>query len=317
MKNLFVPLLVLLVFVACDMSNVTPQVVSYPSNDADFVSFTGLRQETYYLRPDPSLDTSLVTMAIAEEAFFTLDSNNKILQSPLMPNAATITFPLKALFEAGDYPMQSSGTIIICYRTDLFENNPSYHGFLSVAFNNMYTMPLEFFHPTEEYEIDDPFTGSSLTLPLKGYRPDPYYLTFRGRTFTVRLSLDQFRTLATPMGSYPEHIIMSGYYYNPLPAAPEVTGPLTGSVYRQDPYRPVSREFYRYKHFTITYPGTAPIFVVAPEPVVESYSLDPDTNSLSVTLKDYNAPYTGPLLTFWIQTEDGTVRQKVIGIGEA
>ncbi|MDR2095368.1 MAG: hypothetical protein LBP76_07595 [Treponema sp.] len=262
-----------------------------PSNDADFLSFTGIRQETYYLWPDPVLHDDPISLSLSAQLSI-YDSFSGTTQ--IRHNRANFTVPFKATIYPGYYTVSASGTIVVPGLLG---------GGIESTYSNTKTIYLSGINTSviEEYDVEESFDSSSMVLPMNGYPVDAYFLTFRTKIFNFSLDSQQFLDLATP--------------HSPVSYDTLHTAVSSSPFNRTDPYRLASREFYRYKSFTLTYPADARIFAPLPEAIVQTFSLDPDTHSLSVTLVEYNAPFSGKVLTYWIQAEDGTVREKIISIG--
>ena len=160
---------------------------------------------------------------------------------------------------------------------------------------------------TEEYNITENFNIASLVLSGKGYKPDPYVIEFRSKTFMVSdLTADYFEELSVPYSGG-----RSLYYGSPYVDLRPVS-PVSITNYQ---HRPISRDFYRYLDFSITYPPNVEIMSVSHEAIVKSYIIHSSDNTVSVLFNDYNSPFSGKVCSIWIKTENGTLKEKVIRIG--
>jgi hypothetical protein len=81
-----------------------------------------------------------------------------------------------------------------------------------------------------------------------------------------------------------------------------------------EPFVYESRNFYQYRNFTLKYSPDRKIVGINPYPIVAGYTWDPDENVMTLNQKDYNEPYYGKIISFWIQAEDLTLVEKTVEI---
>jgi len=77
---------------------------------------------------------------------------------------------------------------------------------------------------------------------------------------------------------------------------------------------PVSRNFYQYKSFTVKHDPDITLLEITPSSILGSCDYDPATNSITVTFKDYNSPYTGDVLSYTLVHREKGIRQRSIRI---
>jgi hypothetical protein len=282
-----------------------------PASDANFSSFTGTRQETYHIRPEPALDDIPITLTLRGEKLF--PAYNSYYGNLTLHNSVTFTVPFKALFIPGDYSAEFTGTLPLTAQYMWPSGDATFSS--TVSFNNTKTLFLDLsgLNPVvEEFNMPKTFNNTSYVLPLNGYPVDPYILEFRTKTYKASLTSEQFEQISKPhntlTGTPEPTIIWDTLEYHYFSAYTDDPG------IRTDPFRPVSRNFYRYQSFSLSFPAPAKIFGVTPASIVSSFAIDDTERTLTVTLNYYNYAFSGEVISFWILAEDGNVRQKKITI---
>jgi hypothetical protein len=281
-----------------------------PASDASPMSIAGERYEKYVARMDPAILNKVVGPM----------SSPRVLAGRWAPPGEWIEFynyasldrvSLRALVEGGAYTAQVSGNAV----ASRYWPNPSdtYREYLDTQFSR--SVALQFnasnTRPSPQYErksVPTSFASDSLVLPETGgyslaYDESQAYNEYRYRTFLHTVTKDQIDAWAwgSARPDYP------------------FTANLTLEIQTFERYTWASRNFYQYKNFSVSYDPDVFLFSVHPvypEPIVQSFYLDTDTNTLRVELRDYDEPYAGRIISYWIQAEDGTVREKIISIGD-
>jgi hypothetical protein len=308
MKKLFVVLVfVLLAATSCDFSFLAsaPAPEPYaPASDADFESFTGERLEKYYYVVDPIVYDKRIPL---------IESPRVTIGSGQYNQYTIANVPLRALFEDIPFSPEITGTIVTIYRTtlgssryqlsikDILRTSPTL---------NLYSMP-EFFAQTHEpYAELKAFNSSSLMLPKTGGYSNSFY-QYQYRKYAVTLYTSHMQSICETYYNGQEIL---GYNWAETLSFDDV-GFTSYPFEIFEPFILKSRDFYQYKNFTLKYAPDLKVIGFICHPIVESHSFDPDANVLTVVFKDYDQPYIGSVISYWIQAEDGTVVEKTVSIG--
>ena len=301
-------LLLSLIFAGCDtLVFMGPDSQdSSLASDADFISFTGEKYEKYYRIVDPATHNRRLADIESE----TIQSNSFLLSDVTYRHFYNASLDTQIRGTLGYYgqrmttlnvPGEGSGTMTIWVTT-----NPTSGG--SMPFSNQ-VIPINLFEYAfntthEPISIEKPFSNSSLVLPLTSDYSSNYG-EFLYRTFSFTLPADYITQLS--------EII-----------------PIDNSRYRPDRFHPIdvnstpfeiferfvlsSRNFYQYRHFTARYASNIKVMGFAHFPIVESFSWDLSQNAVTVYFHEYDEPYIGPVISYWIQAEDGSLIEKTIRI---
>jgi hypothetical protein len=317
-----------------------PPAHHVPAGDADFTSLAGERYEKYVFVMEPGVLDKKIQLPSARVLADTgtrvqyqqVDTGGPVrdyyyvvTRGILFYNTLALETTLRALVEGGSAHATGSAQAFYAY------NAGNHSGFELVSgeyrpvydirpFDKHVAYPIDaplaldagntsFSPEYERYGAIAPFSSRSMTLPLSGSYSSAYS-RYETRTFTVSLSAGQFDALYSLPAADPSP--PQGY-----PAAAPSRRPtaVSLSVETFERYVLASRGFYQYKNFAVSYDPGVMVFAAYPQEIVQSFHIDAGTSTLHVTLRDYDEPYAGRVITYWIMAEDGTVHEKTVSIG--
>jgi len=296
-----------------------------------FISLTGKRNEMYYLEPDPvNLGKNLTLSAQGEfKQYFEssqLDSFSIIVGSEVtFKNQVTLSgIPILNLLNSAisvsasfvnntycaiwfiytpvvgpGYYYRVSDTISIFPPTTVFAVTPNANDYKK----NTYTI-------LKEFAIDE----NNLELP----KTDNYSSTLKvdhDVTFSVNISkalLESFIS-DSDIRNFEKSIDPQKYNGAVWGLTTRMGRDLVPSATTNEKHKLTSLNFYQYKSFAIQYPKETSVNSIVPFPIVESFALDINTNTINVTLKEYDTPYEGQVLTY-ILAKDGKTCIKTLEI---
>lgn len=297
----------------CDMLSLGSSENEMPEEPAapgtgDFLSMTGERYETYYLTVDPAIYDERVSASGSAFACYTVN-NGSIYGGPsgeAVSNSFTIhNMPLRCFFVDGTYSLQCSGMSwhfgkgSVRIDTDTFDRisfqSTYYHSFNTTT--DLATNSASLNGPYyEEKAYLKPFESTVMALPKTSdyFNTDHVsrYITLYFRVSAAQLA--SFGNSHTGGSRYDSFEGNLNSYYTDISLS-------TSEMFR--PFIHVSRNFYRYKTIVIRFdPAREVKFAYPPlPPLIESYDLSAE-NVLTVTLKDYNEPFEGPLFSYLVKS---------------
>jgi hypothetical protein len=286
-----------------------------PVDPSRFISFTGERVEKYYYRVDPVYHYMRVTLSSPD---VNVDENN------FTRFAQIHDVPVNLLESGGTYQADISATIKCYIMTYDYENQSwlmyadnatkSFTGKTKPAMD-IGSHSLNYAANRERLDVSAGFSSDSYTLPKTGGYSNPYY-QYRYRTYSYQLSGGLLYDLAVPTlvtstVPHTEHEqiqkeeLHSRAVYNDVVCSADVFAPNVAW----------SRNFYQYKSFAVAFDAGVPFDFKPNTNIVNSYSYDQASNTLSVAFKNYDEPFSGTVITFSIRAEGGDAVEKSITIG--
>jgi hypothetical protein len=272
-----------------------------PASDVNFLSITGERYEKYLFQVDPALLDRIEKYNYSGESKpsspYTMGTTYPV------PDADSFSFeiPLRYLIEPGQRLIHFKGSYYYGWSTSgIALSIPRFREFDTDYSFNLVANPLY-----EEYDVLKTFSGGSLKLPKTEGYSNAYYVN-KYHTYQFEFTKAQLIAISPP----------SDLYQNNPNAAFLDSYPGVISLQTFDRYTLASRNFYQYKSMKITYPAGTALFGISSSSVVNAFAYDPASNSITVVFNEYNAPYTGEVLKFYFFAPDGTLREKVISVGD-
>jgi hypothetical protein len=308
-----------------------------------FASLTGERNAMYYLEPDPadpdkklqlsspaSPPTALLMSAADFRARF--KGGYAIVNPSNIPFQSKIefSFPISGLVGLSPASVSASGYCGVLSSPDsaklpesYYENEvkmgPAYIAFSGKSITlsakaNDYT--------ANAYPAPEPFSEYNGNMELPISRPYSSALRVnRNVTFSVPVSASQLESLISlsdPV-THPNSYNGAGtgwydfiYVYNH--ATEKVGVDLLATATTNERHKLSSLGYYQYLTLAVVYPPDISVFNITASPIVESFYHDADTNTVSAVFKDYDSPYSGPVLTYTLVTEGGQQQLKTLEI---
>jgi len=280
--------------------------------DADFVSLTGTRLKTFRMTPDASwLESQRGPFKFSGSKSETIEAySSKATRSIAYSNYLSLEKDspnLLQLYSPGgfpeDYTLPFTITYFFCYFRDSQYQNET---------DNI-TVSSNISPPFTAYDLDydrfdpEPFSSDSYIVPEKGYTADKNFLEYHYMAFPPK----------TVTGAQLRQIVIDNhgltYVHEPRESYfCDVTLPGFSAT---APCRQISKDYYLYRTISVSYDPAFEIIGWQGGPLVDRFTMDESTNTLTAHMKDYYDNTLGDIFSFYVISEDGLPHRKFVSVG--
>jgi len=280
-------------FISSKYASISIDFARLKLTDADFISLTGERLKTFTMDFDPTFDADPLIIEYSGTSVYQYSQS----QGTTFTNILTATIPFKALFIPDDHIVKYSGRICSGTSSSAQYRNFNVEKSLSLIIN------IPYFYP---YDISEPdnFTCDSYSLPDKGYYADRNYIE-------TKTAFINFPTIPGSLSLSISGLSGGSSQYHTCDLSTS-----SQAISLAIPFRQYSRDFYIYRSVSIAFDPVIDIVGWTGGDLVESFTFDEETNTLTAHLIDYSEKTLGEVFSLNIVVENGSVLRKVVKIGQ-